>query len=160
MRLPSPWVPERVEKLKQLRAEGLSFTKIAIQFDWMFTRCALIGKANRLGLICSKPNKYASVPKSRKRKELKPVPTISAVDAWGFPISPGGVPLLDLKYGQCRWPLNGEGHQARFCAEAVERSYSYCSYHYELSTRKTPDINERQFMHRRYRAKSINAEAA
>jgi GcrA cell cycle regulator len=44
----SDWTPDRVEKLKSLFADGLSFYQIASELA--LTRSAIMGKAHRLGL--------------------------------------------------------------------------------------------------------------
>ncbi len=46
--IPNEWPPERVEKLRELFNEGVSFAHIASQLA--LTRLAVIGKCNRLGL--------------------------------------------------------------------------------------------------------------
>jgi GcrA cell cycle regulator len=44
------WPPERVDRLRELWAEGLSASQIAAGLDGVVTRNAVIGKLHRLGL--------------------------------------------------------------------------------------------------------------
>jgi GcrA cell cycle regulator len=53
------WPPERIDRLRELWAEGLSASQIAAHLDGVVTRNAVIGKLNRLGL------------KSRLRRETE-----------------------------------------------------------------------------------------
>lgn len=52
------WTDERIERLKRLYHDGLSYSQIAQEFGGQISRCAVIGKASRLGLT------------GRKRKQV------------------------------------------------------------------------------------------
>ena len=158
LRLPPAWTDERIEKLKQLWDQNLSCRQIAASFDWVFSRNAIIGKARRLSLTprftakAGRPRMHPIDPVRRQRppKQLHPKPVITAVDPFGFPTEPGGVPLLELKSGQCRWPLNGEGLAAMFCAAAVEQSQSYCGRHCAIGFRSPMSRSEQERVQRHY----------
>jgi len=49
------------------------------------------------------------------------------------PAGKPGVPLLDLKPGQCRFPLPHDGRSpARFCGEPTRHGGSWCPEHRRL----------------------------
>jgi hypothetical protein len=43
-----------------------------------------------------------------------------------------GVPLLELKPGQCRFIVSGSALPARFCGDATVRGGSWCAEHRRL----------------------------
>ena len=119
------WTDERVEQLKKLVTEEQSATQIAAAFGNIFTRNAIIGKAGRLGLQLMgkhpfhKPGLSAFAP--RRKPALPPPP----------PEVPSSkrCQLLDLRFGQCRFPY-GDVVPFEFCGE---RTYadgaSWCAEH-------------------------------
>jgi hypothetical protein len=67
---PSSWTNERIERLKQLWAEGYSASQIATDLGGNITRNAVIGKACRIGLRAGKKQPQPK-PKRRKRKQRR-----------------------------------------------------------------------------------------
>ena len=59
----------------------------------------------------------------------------------GEPKQPG-VPLLELRLGQCRFIVDERVHPARFCGEPAVRGGSWCAVHcrvvYEPSSKRKP----------------------
>jgi GcrA cell cycle regulator len=69
------WSNEHIEKLKRCWAEGLSATQIVKQFDYEFSRSAILGKVNRLNL---KPRRaaYGKGTIAERKPHHKPRPNV------------------------------------------------------------------------------------
>jgi hypothetical protein len=146
------WNPERVAKLRELVASGLSSAAIAVA----------LGVSH--GAVCSARVRYGIVPTARPQRQRQPEParparraaqSTSARAPWSiWPASPrlepeplppvdpfdlaiAGVPLIELEAGHCRWPLPEptDGITQRFCGEPAERGCAYCARHYMRSIR-------------------------
>lgn len=148
------WTEDRIEKLTQLWAEGLSASQIAAELGGV-SRNAVIGKVHRLGLASRKTTRTAVGRRSvwsdsdktvarpiaaravapimrsnaavaRKVKEL---PAIAQPAAEIIPIFPR-VTLMELGPSTCRWPI-GDPMSAdfRFCGAKTENGATYCGYH-------------------------------
>lgn len=122
------WTPERCDALRRLVAEGYSASAIALELG-VSSRNAVIGKIHRLGLGWAKRGRPAI------RRPPRPVtqPTLSQLQKRPSTPPPTGLPFLEIKGGQCRFPLNGHGSVVRldtfrFCGNKVSRG-SYCAYH-------------------------------
>lgn len=153
------WTDGVVERFKALCADGLSFSQIADTISQEFrirvSRNACIGKARRLGigkatdLRVSRSRKHLERPRQpRPKAERRAAPKVAKPPALKLVIGPTdaerahcfdplpegcGVGLLDIGFGQCRWP-HGEGAGLRFCGEAtVEAGCVYCERHARLS---------------------------
>lgn len=127
------WTAERVARLRELSARGLSARQIGIELG--VSRNAVISKANRIGLgprrcVKSGPKpKHPPGPKKRTSGLPKPVQTILTTPATE-PIR-----FMDLKPHHCRWPLGDE--LIMFCGVPKLETGSYCAYHTRLSCRST-----------------------
>jgi GcrA cell cycle regulator len=142
----SGWTDEKVETLKRLHFNDYSFSEIANVLG--MTRNACIGKASRLGL--SKPSApvFRNKPEPSKAKAKTPQspkhrPQPQPIERM-FPEPqpavgrPGGVTILDLEQGMCRWPIGEVGEESfRFCGDAALDSKSYCNAHFRLSCSQT-----------------------
>lgn len=136
-------VPGTVERLTELHEQKCSCSNIAATLSHehksSISRNAVIGKIHRLGLPPNRPNfqdggakqkrvrqrsgkGHRSSPPLRISAEPYIVRTVEAV--------PLHVNLLDLKFGQCRYPY-GEGPYT-FCAHEVTPGSSYCGSHTAL----------------------------
>jgi GcrA cell cycle regulator len=67
--LNSDWPPDRIEKLKALFADGLSFSQIASELA--ITRNSAIAKANRLGLKRDLPARKPFVHQVKRRRDTR-----------------------------------------------------------------------------------------
>lgn len=43
------------------------------------------------------------------------------------------VSLMELKSGDCRFPVEGSGVDARFCAAPIRPGHSYCNHHRQIA---------------------------
>lgn len=149
------WTDERIEKLRQLWAEGLSAGQIAARFPGA-SRNAIIGKAHRLGLskravgkrndlnlVAPKPATVKPLVGSAQfaRKKADPA-KMAEVKAIENKPAPAGLPkplfvkLFELERNDCRWPVTGEKENTLFCGHNVDRGSSYCAGHHRLSIGK------------------------
>jgi GcrA cell cycle regulator len=164
------WNEERVALLKQRWAEGLSARTIAQELGAPLTRCAVLGKIHRLGLVQPEfkrrhPEKERAVLKRPRPPRVAPrlgvrgpSRLMAAFQALGLD-APFGAPdarvvhahadkafgpacgLLDLGAETCRWPV-GEPDAADFvfCGAARFQRYPYCLAHCLIAYR--PDNGE------------------
>lgn len=132
------WTDDRVERLRNMWADGLSCSRIAAALGGV-TRNAVIGKASRLGL--SSRNRAPRKRLSPRIKRQRPVvPKQSRSGSWA-PSSPKApqwlceptatqVSLLDLEPHHCRWPISEyDGPVQGFCGARKVPGTSYCATH-------------------------------
>jgi len=145
------WTKERVELLKRLHADGLSFSQIAGELGNV-TRNAVIGKARRLGLELRGHRPRGPDTKPRKQSRVvstitgtwitkatpRPAPAVApAPEPFVVPLSLNPVTLWERNDPQqCQW-LVGEG---LYCGDPRidQRARSrclYCKGHARMSTR-------------------------
>lgn len=131
----NPWPDERVEELKTLHAEGLSFGQIARTLGGV-SRNACIGKARRLGLVARVGNVGAATRKAngartRPAKSLAlPPPPPSEPEP--LMLEDGSVvTMANVGFIQCRWPRwsDTEHESFRVCGHVKELGSPYCLYH-------------------------------
>ncbi len=129
------WTPERVERLKELWAAGLTGGQVAKEMN--ITRNAAIGKVSRLRLAARKDPFKTRISRPRihdvgdpglkylrRVKRLKPAKTPPPM-----PPDPLNVPLIDLVSRHCRYIVGkDETGQALYCGHDKEINF-YCSYH-------------------------------
>ena len=148
------WTDERMEELRKLWGEGLSASQIANSLGGV-SRNAVIGKIHRLGLSgrVKTPRSPARRPTAARPAKPKaqarvmavgstvvkvvegevPEPVIEPRVAEIVPIN-GGVGLLDLKPGCCRWPVGDPADENfRFCGAKTGPNDTYCQAHAELA---------------------------
>ena len=125
LRVMSPvWNAERLARLRELVAEGLSSTAIGAKLG--LTRNAVCGARNRHGIppapeARSAPRRDAA-PADRSGALRRVLPR-SAPERFGpvrdpHPVGQDGVPLLQLEWWMCRWPLpQSHGSAMRFCGQ-------------------------------------------
>ena len=137
------WTNERIELLKKLWAEGHSAGQIAKQMPGM-SRNAVIGKVTRLGLPGRTTRVMLTISDRQDRQRAhRPGPVMPfPLPRPAVPKSPppaGGKTLLDLEYGECRWPLGSPMDKAeKFCAAPILEGCSYCAVHAGVAYRLTP----------------------
>lgn len=148
----SNWTPERIERLKQLHADGYSGSQIAAALGGL-TRNAVIGKAHRLGLKregASAPSIAAPYPKREapkgQRRGTPQLRTIRWADEPPVPskplpvvasdvLSPNKAHWLDREPRQCAYFVDGtSGADAIACCNPT-CGKTYCPGHRALTTR-------------------------
>lgn len=136
------WTDERIEMLKGGCADKMPMADIADRINRNtgsgFSRNAIIGKADRMGLHKNRP-KPAPKPKPRaERKFVFVAPPLQSnmrpdlVRAIVRRPPPGpflGIALLDLKPEHCRYPRGGDepGEPILFCGQPKKKGSSYCA---------------------------------
>lgn len=96
-------------------------------------RAGVITKQSRYAgvLAAPKPKRFEAVNMATRMESLsrgaKPLPAVPTA----FECRP--VPLMDLKHGDCRWPVNtpARGESYLFCANPADGSY--CQHHKAIS---------------------------
>ncbi len=147
------WTERRVEKLKELWAEGLAASNIAGILGGV-SRNAVIGKVHRLGLSgrTKKNNqnnqRTENISKAKKRWDYhifgrasirrKPKETIFSGVYMSEKQEEKAIPpeqrvkFIDLEAGQCKWPIGDPKHEDfGFCGKKRECGSPYCTEHDE-----------------------------
>lgn len=148
------WTPDRVDTLKRLWLDGLSYSQIARQLGGT-SRNALIGKINRMGMS------YRATPADPQHvfRTARPRPPRPPKAALKAPKAPAYIVLgrlhegkpatplpplreitlsveprhwLTRKFGECAWPVSGEGAATLSCC-APSSGATYCAAHHRLS---------------------------
>lgn len=147
-----PWTEDHIERLKVLWEDGKqSVSQIAAEFH--MSRNAIIGKAHRLMLPPRRraPPRDTSPRKPRwhrprltpyavmKKKKEQEARSLLIKETFEKPVvvpvpEPilNPIPLMLLKAGDCRWPVN-EGGPYLFCGAAKINGHSYCEKHHMMS---------------------------
>lgn len=153
------WTDERLERLKQLHAEGWSFSRIAAALGG-FEHCAdegrsaVIGKSHRLMLPRrERPSAALRAPRKPRntfRKSTVRSPSIDPdliaeplsyspnLDAFNrdIPIAQRKQ-LVDLTEDDCRFPVGDPGKQNFFfCAGPRHGERPYCKFHCGIAYQK------------------------
>jgi GcrA cell cycle regulator len=131
----TPWNEHLIEKLKRLWADGLAARDIAAALGGGISRCAVLGKVNRLGLTRRRPpgpRKPYAHPRGRPilRRPMftappppPPVPTLSRPRM-------RRLQLMQLADHHCRWPFGDpHSHPFYFCAADCALGEPYCAFH-------------------------------
>jgi GcrA cell cycle regulator len=142
MTAPSSWTDDRVQTLARLWRDGLSASQIARALAGGISRNAVIGKAHRLGLNGranpSPPDLRTSrEPRRTIRRVAAPIPPRRRpLTAASAPLpTGGGVTVVDVRRGQCRWPIGDPlADGLSLCGCAVVRG-AYCAAHAEIAYR-------------------------
>jgi GcrA cell cycle regulator len=137
------WTDEAVARLRELWAQDWSCSEIAARLPGRFSRNAVIGKANRLGLEKRRDLNLYVVKTKRprlKRQLTKRFPTIKPAGSDPVPEllkAPDhlGLSLDALKDGfsQCRF-IHGDVREGThsYCGQPTTDDSSYCGYHAEI----------------------------
>lgn len=133
---PDNWTVERVTRLRALHRIGLSHTQIGAELG--VSRAGVGAKLNRLGLT-SRPrtqtfvNAVTVAPDREKRKFDRPV----AEPAREGAPTPLLIPLVELRHGQCRWPIGDPGQPGfGFCGHPRLAERPYCEFHVGIAYHK------------------------
>jgi len=156
LRSPSPWTDDRIEKLKQLWADGFTCSQIAAKLDYSFSRNAVIGKVTRLGLSGRavaerKPkqprNRLSAVPAQHSHKNFIRLHAMANNVDPGLPFQPdtaADVPieqrktLMQLENNHCRFVYGDVGKSGFFFCGKPEANFicdvPYCQKHMQRTT--------------------------
>ncbi len=122
------WTVETTEKLREMWASGRTAREIGEELGG-FSRNAVIGKANRMGL---------STPKTKD--ELPPLTPSAAANQ--KPSATGSAPSHMPSYSPksrehlCQWPHGEPGtKEFHFCHAPSEPGRPYCTEHCEMAYR-------------------------
>lgn len=142
----SAWTDDRVARLKTLWHEGRSAEQIAAELQNGITRSAVLGKVHRMGLSAGRPEK-AVVRKAPPERVPPPgaAATVGAEIRTAAPARPrpdvdlpsGGLSILTVRRGQCRWPYGDPDSGLSFCGRPVARG-AFCAGHAEVGYRTPP----------------------
>ena len=136
---PNPWTDDEIKTLRRCWAGGLSASEIALQFRGAHTRSSVISKARQLGLASRKADcDHGKAERIRCRKSGVPSRVAPQAPPAPLGLHPSGaeppamerVPFLDLKPGQCKWPLWRDGDTHRdCCGNKIVGPGPYCEDH-------------------------------
>lgn len=122
------WTPEHDAMVRELRNIGYSGSQISaalnLEFKTAYSRNAVIGRMNRLGLC----EKMVKAPKPEPRPRAPRIAAVKRPVHFGAPLH---LSLIELEPDQCRWPY-GDG-PFTFCGCTVLTDSSYCPMHAERS---------------------------
>ena len=130
------WTDERVEKLKQLWADGLSASQIARTLGDV-TRNAVIGKVHRLGLSGRATTSRIERPRQTVvRRPPRPrlvVPEVTTVDEARLPTGEFAT-VMTVRDTMCKWPIGDpSSDEFHFCGNKVADGLPYCSTHARMA---------------------------
>jgi len=140
------WTTERVDQLKQYNTEGLSASVIGGKLGC--TRCAVLGKLNRLGLHsprCKQPPKLRSEAKRKPIHRIRQMGgglrVISTMTGDLFeprcsPAEPLHISFDDLTSTTCHYPFGDQPATMTFCGRQTIAGSSYCGFCHKLCYRK------------------------
>lgn len=122
------WSTDREDRLRALVLDGLTAAMIGAEIG--VTRNAVIGKIDRLGLrLLGGLGRQPGPQKPRKSRARKPKVTTAVILA---PPPDGGIDILALAAGVCRWPQDTiEG--VRYCGGETYPRHVYCPAHHRLA---------------------------
>src|SRR5262245_38199027 len=134
----SQWSKDEEMRLRDCVDQNMSASQIAARIAG-YTRNAIIGKINRLGLRLKGAPSRPPRPPRQKMHRTKNTPTISLgrVQEPG-PVQAGNLDLtglaptsfLDLAFDQCRFVISEDG---KFCPlKQIQRS-PYCAFHHRMT---------------------------
>ena len=124
----SKWTDEAVEKLKEMWVSGKTAREISEELGG-FSRNAVIGKANRMGL---------STPKSKDESPPPPTPKVESPPQKKAVQRPVRIPSYSKKSREhlCQWPHGEPGKEDfHFCESPSEPGRPYCAKHCEMAYR-------------------------
>ncbi len=152
------WTPQHCDALREYLARGMSFSKIADAINVKF-QTAYSRRARRMGLAdpsrhVDLPSNWPALPPEAKTptlprlqerhvpehvpKSMRPIPSLERAETTRLrcvEVVPRHLNLIDLEYGDCRYPYGGdeEGEAITFCGHPRRRGSSYCAPHFYLT---------------------------
>lgn len=149
------WPLKHSERLRELHAKGMSFSKIADaineKFKTAYSRNATLGRARRMGLAApggpsdlpgpSRQTDPLPLRETHERRFAIPWPSVpvfkrvKGVKLRCVETDPRHLSLVELERGDCRYPYGGEaeGEAITFCGRPRRAGSSYCTPHFHLS---------------------------
>ena len=129
------WTPERVDELRRLTELNMSAAQIAVQLEC--SRSAVTAKWQRLGIrgdhaaACARHNR-SEQRRRRLAQKKRPAPTLVAPPVqMTVPFDGGGVALVDLQTGQCRW-IDDVQEPWLYCGQPSGPD-TYCQHHKKMA---------------------------
>jgi hypothetical protein len=165
------WTDEKVARLREMVGAEHTYGEIAKALGGV-SRCAVIGKANRLGLQMvpqASPPKRPHVPPTKRSfapatpdqpvpssiASSKPLPRLRVVETGVEPRI-----LADCTARHCRWPLNDPGigrmDETLFCAAPKEPERVYCDAHQAIAGRSAATAAAQSAAAAKMRAGKLN----
>ncbi|HBY44116.1 GcrA family cell cycle regulator [Brevundimonas diminuta] len=139
----SVWTVERIRRLIALWGEGRTAAAIADRLGPEISRCAVLGKVHRLGLVRAAPARPPSRPRGasafpkRRFQQVAPSRPASQVSSPAAPERPEAT-VLSVRRGQCRWPYGTPGSvDFGLCGHAVARG-AFCAAHAAIGYQTRP----------------------
>ena len=148
----SRWTEEQTERAVRLWREGQSATSIARILAGGFTRSAVVGKMQRMGLARAPECSRIGIRLAARREaigapracwlsdEELPAPTVTD--------TPHARPWQTRRFNECAFPVDGEGPQMRACcAPGRARSAgaaAYCDAHHAAMFTGAPEPRSRR----------------
>jgi hypothetical protein len=124
----TPWSIAMLARMLALNGGKLSTAEIAgrlsVEFDNRVTKNAVVGKCHRLGLRSGRnwiKHPFRQPPPPIAERIAMPDETDDAA----------GVPLIDLQWSQCRYPVT-DALPFLFCGHKTDELRSYCDEHHAL----------------------------
>lgn len=144
------WTPARIERMKQLWADGKSASQIAAELGGI-TRNAVIGKLNRENV----PRRAPKAPRQPRARRLSPTrkarfthaprptpaprPKPIPIEDMAVPVA-RMIPLLELTAEMCRFPIGDPGEAGfGFCGCRQFGDLPYCEYHARVAYQPARD---------------------
>lgn len=171
----SSWTGERVDRLRQLWADGYTSSQIAADLGGGVTRSAVIAKIHRMG--CQelggkrtrhgegRSNGAAKPPRPKKRRQNmtftqrgvssppgKALDEMARVEAERIAATPPSerLRLLDLTNEHCRFPIGDPQDEGFFfCGAKPKEGRVYCEFHTRLAFTGAPNPAARPFIQSR-----------
>lgn len=139
----SAWTDDRVDRLKTLWHEGRTAEQIAAELQNGITRSAVLGKVYRMGLSAGRPERpVVRKPPAGRLAGATAEPPARARGGKAAPppvpdLPSGGLSILAIRRGQCRWPYGDPPSGVSFCGRPVARG-AFCAGHAEVGYRTPP----------------------
>ena len=128
------WTEERVDELKARLGRGESGTEICVAMQAV-SRNAVVGKAYRLRLV--RPANFKVAKSARVRRPANPRPAVRAKPAKmadePLPVFENPKTLMELQFGDCRWPGDGRGIDMLYCGAPALEGRPYCLAHCRIA---------------------------
>jgi GcrA cell cycle regulator len=152
------WTEARIAQLIGLWTEGVSASGIAEALGDV-SRCAVLGKLHRLHLLRSRkpasaPRRYdgpvlvaaARAGAAVRRTAAAPEPPRSPWSEAALAPLPGTTPRpwLSRTFGECAFPVGGEGVELMSCCAKVKPRSSYCPAHHAIAFRPLSPATEQR----------------
>jgi hypothetical protein len=136
------WTPEKLDRLKELYLDkdDLSYKFIAErmtkEFGSTFSRSCISGKLSRMRMPLRGPRERVPMPIIKHSRKAKTWVKPARVPAPIQHRHKRGLQLIELEYGDCKWP-SGTDVPYTFCGDPVANDgASYCQAHAEIAYNK------------------------